>query len=139
MKIFDHGIDRRRFSGSRTSCENHNSIPHSRHDRIFLLLIKLHFGFFFNLMDLFFDHYIGFFIFQIQIMQHFRGIEFQIIEVGHVYPQTFFRFFEYDLLFHRQIHQVFLNILNLHFQKCRCPTKQHVLCQIDMPFGNTLL
>ena len=65
-------------------------------------------------------------------MEHLRRIHFHIVIIRWIYSLHAVCFFQDHLALHRQIHQIFFNMLQIHFQQLSCPACQKFLIQKNM-------
>ena len=146
LKIMDHRIDGRRFSGSGTSGQDHKTAVCRLNDCRLLHLIQLDLIFFLDLSDPLFDCLTVFLACNIQLMQHARRTQFQIIILAGVHnPQRLIPFpFGRELADDRffvdcHILQRFLHPLRFYAEKFLPSPKQHRFRQIDMAFCRRLI
>lgn len=97
--------------------------------------IQLHPCIFFNFMNAVEKDYICNFIPCIQIMQHLCCIQFHIIIMRSIDSVFFYN----DFLFHRKIHQIWLQICNSYAKQFARVIQQFLLMQVNMSFHDTFL
>ena len=92
--------------------------------------IKLDLFLFFHLFQPALHHLFRHFTVYVQIMEHLRRIQFQIIIVGRIDPYLTVRFFHHCLALDTQIHDIFFDILNLYFQQRTGSLQQNLLRKV---------
>ena len=120
FKEMYHRIDGRRLSGSRSSRQDHDASACSFHHRCSLLIIQIQSCILLDRLKPTFQIVLCNITVHIQIMQHLSYIHLHVIIMGRIDAHSILRFLHNDFLFHGEIHQIFLDILNLHFQKFTC-------------------
>ena len=135
FKKMNHCIDGCCFSCTRASGQHHNPVSRRLHDRFLLHFIQLHPCIFFNFMNAMEKDYICNFIPCIQIMQHLCCIQFHIIIMRSIDSVFFYN----DFLFHRKIHQIWLQICNSYAKQFARAIQQFLLMQVNMSFHDTFL
>ena len=120
QEIADHGIDRGCLSGSRPSCQDKDTVFYRLCHRFSLSFIQRGLILLFQLFNPFPDQTVIFLVPNIQFFEHPCRIHLHVIVLCRIYADLLFILLQDNLLFHRKIHQILLNICNLHFQKlCR--------------------
>ena len=117
LKEMDHCIDRRCFSGSRSSSHDQNSVPHCFHYSFSLSVIQCQFCLFFYHMDAMLQNRRCHIKIYIQIMQHLCNREFHIIIMGGINTKPFIRLFQNNFFLHGKIHHILFNVMNLYIKK----------------------
>ena len=145
LKILNNGIDRRGFSGTRTSGDNQKPIFHCLNHCISLQFIQFQLIFLFNVCQPFPNRFFIFFRLNIQFTQPSRCIQFQIIVLAAINDPfrlrfsifincTFHRnFFYYHFPLNGKIHNMFFHMLWLHSKKLRSLCQKYSFRQINMP------
>ena len=139
LKKSYHRVDRRCLSRSRTSGEHKKPMFDRFYHGAVLHWIKLDLFLFFHLFQPALHHLFRHFTVYVQIMEHLRRIQFQIIIVGRIDPYLTVRFFHHCLALDTQIHDIFFDILNLYFQQRTGSLQQNLLRKINMPLSHRLL
>ena len=114
FKIADDCIDRGCLTGSRSTCNNQQSIADSFLDRLHLMFVQIHFCLFFDFAYLRFDFNLRYIIAHIKLLQHGCRIGLHIIEAGRVDVRLLPLLLQHNLAVHRHIHVQVFYLLRLY-------------------------
>ena len=139
VKKADHRIDSCRFTCSRSSCQNEQSVFNRLDHCSVLHGVKLDLFCLLHFREPPFHHVLRHVTVDIKIMEHFGCIEFQIIIMSRIDPYLSILFFHHSLLLNTKIHDMLLYVMDLHSEKRSRSPHQDLLRQEHMPFTDCLL
>ena len=139
VKKADHRIDGGRFSGTGASGQDEEPVLDGFDHRLMLHRVQLDLLGLFHLPQSPLHHIFRHFAVNIQVMEHFRRIQLQIVIVSRIDPDPVLAFFHHSLFLNAQVHHMFADILYLHAEQLACPADEHFLREIDVPLSHSLL
>ena len=134
-----HRVDGRRLPGPRSACEHKEPVLDGLDHRAVLHGVQLHLLLLFHLVEPALHQVFRHVAVDIQVMEHLRRIQLQIIIVGRIDARLAVLLFHHRLFLDAQVHDMFADILYLHPQKGGRPLHQDVLGEIHMPLRHCLL
>ena len=139
LKELNHRINGGRLPGAGSSGQHQQTMLDRFYHSTVLHSIQCDMLAFFHFAQALFHHLFRHLAVDIQIVQHFCGIQFQIIIMCRIDADfSLFLFTDYFAL-HAKIHDIFFSLINLYSQNLRGTVYQNLLGQKNMPFSDSLL